>query len=154
MIEQLIFTNLNNDSIELNTDIYPLHLYTDDIETRLDKRSKAGQDGMWPTFSYDEGMEIVMEGDILADDSDDYWTKRQALVSVLRYKSAPREHRSGVLYVTFDNAPEEMKADVALTSLTIPRNGASPAFSPYRCVLYSFTPYYVGVDTDGLIYES
>lgn len=140
-------------SIDLNSSIYPLSLYESHITERLQKREKAGADGMWPTFPYEEGMEIEMEGAILADDSDDYFTKRFALVQCVRSKPAVRTRRSGILYVTFDNADEQYKVDVVVDTFNAPRNGASPNYSIFRFVVYSFTSYYVGVDTDTHYYD-
>ena len=64
-------------SVDLNNGAYPIHLYDTPIASRLEKRTRSGHDGMWPTFSYLEGMEITIEGAILADDTDDYFTKRK-----------------------------------------------------------------------------
>lgn len=153
MITSLVFTNTNSVAITLNDDVYPLHLYEAIVASRTEKRTKTATDGMWPTYPYVEGMEITMEGDILADDSDDYYTKRYALTSCLRYKPAARVRKSGDLNVQFDNATEEYTCEVVLDTLSIPRNGASPAFSPYRVVLYSFTPYYIGVSSGDPYYD-
>lgn len=149
MITSLTYTNLNAVSVTLNDLTYPLHLYDDPITSRIEKRTRSGQDGSWPTFPYEEGMEITMEGAICGSDSDDYWTKRQALISCFRYKPTPRQRRSGILRVHFDNAPVTFRVDVVIDTMSVPRNGASPAYSEFRIVLYSFTPYYVS-DADGV----
>jgi hypothetical protein len=153
MITSMSFQNLNADTIDLNTSIYPVHDFNAEIPSRIEKRSRSGQDGVWPTYPYEEGMEITIEGAILADDSDDYQTKRSALSNTLRFKPAVKERRSGIFYVEFDNADEMYKVDVALDTLNIPRTGASPNYSEYRIVFYSFTPYYIGVVSLDPIYD-
>jgi hypothetical protein len=156
MLGDVVYTNLNSVSITFNsaTGPYPITGFDDPITQRFDPEDKMGQDGQWGTYDYDGHMEIPLEGAILADDSNDYTAKRNALTSCFRYKPTIRQRRSGVLTVTFDGASENVKADVSIESINIPRAGISPNFSEFRIVLISVLPYWVGVTSGNPYYDS
>jgi len=97
MLGDFVFINESADSVTLNSDPYPITSFDANIEQRFDPQPKTGQDGLWPTYDYDGGMEITIEGAILADDSDDYTTKRAVLTTALRHKVIPRTRRTGIL---------------------------------------------------------
>ena len=99
---------------------------------------------MWPTYSYEGGMTIHLTGQILADTSDDYITKRLALMSCLRYKSDPRVRKAGSLLMRFDNTSEDWVTDVRIDSISGILNGASPGFSEFLISFYSWLPYFIG----------
>lgn len=152
MIDTATFTNLNTDTITFN-EIYPILLYDDPVVDRADERPKSYADGMWPVYPYREGMEITIEGAILADDAVDYTTKRQDLISVLRYVPVTRERKSGVLSVVFSGVSEAVEADVIIRSFSAPRDGKSPNYSEFRLVMQSFLPWYIGADSNNPYYD-
>lgn len=156
MLGEVIFINLLGVSITFNADNgpYPITGFEDPVEQDFEPENKMGQDGQWPGYDYDRGMEITIEGAILADDADDYTTKRYDLASCFRYKPTIRERRSGLLVVTFNGAVEDVQADVSIVSISIPRAGASPNYSDFRIVLSSVLPYYVGVTSGDPYYDS
>lgn len=155
MIGEVTYTNLNAISIVFNAadGAYPITGFDDPIEQRFDPEDKAGQDGQWPAYDYDGPMEITLEGAILADDSDDYTTKRNTLTTCFRYHPTIRQRRSGVLTVSFDGAAEDVAADVSIRSVNIPRDGVSPNYSEFRIVLHSILPYYIGLTSGNPYYD-
>lgn len=156
MLGDVVYTNLATVTITFNSEggAYPLNGFDDPIAQRYEPEDKMGQDGQWPTYDYDGHMEIPLEGAILADDSDDYTTKRNALTSCFRYKPTIRQRRSGVLTVQFDGVAETVRADVSISDISIPRAGASPNFSEFRIVLISDLPYWIGDISGDPYYDS
>ena len=152
MIDAATFTNLNGNTITFN-EVYPIHAYDDPVTDRADSRPKSYADGKWPVFPYREGMEITVEGAILADDAVDYTTKRQTLISYLRYVPTTRVRKSGVWTITFSGVSEAVKADVIISSFSAPRDGASPNYSTFRLVMESFLPWYIGVTSGNPYYD-
>lgn len=152
MITSLTLNAAGGSSIDINTAVYPLHEFSPEIDERTDDREKMQDDGLWPTFSYDGKMTIHMAGDILADDSTDFNTKRLALINVLRDYGTPRQRKAGSLDVLFDGQSEHWKTDYRVDAVTIPLTGASPAFAEFTITLVSFTPYFIGVTSSNKHY--
>lgn len=155
MINKFDITNMNADTISLNTDggAYPILEYDPEIDDRYTDRPKMQDDGVWPTFDYEGGMHIHIKGAILADDSDDYTTKRHALVNIIRFKPTPRERKMGFLTINFDGETEDWVTDVKLEASSIPRDGKSPNYTEFLLTFFSFTPYFTGADTSTLYYD-
>src|SRR5215831_10733194 len=111
-------------SYSFNTDVAPLHDFDVVVQERnATDRNKGQQHGVWPTYSYMGGMEIHIEGDLLADDSDDFVVKKIALINALRPDpNLPVTDRShGTFVVRFDNTTEAWKTDVIMTAFSAPR---------------------------------
>jgi|SRR5215831_2141371 len=155
MLGNVVFLNELGNTITLNADggVYPITSWDYDVEQRYESQPKTGQDGSWPTFDYDGPMQVTIEGAILASNSTDYTTKRNALAAIFRQKAVPRVRRTGILTVTFTGLSEDVKADVSLISISIPRTGAGNAYSEFRIVLQSDLPYWIGVTSSDAYYD-
>lgn len=84
MLTSLTGTNLfTGASVTILDSVYPLHKFswTPSLESTKLKKTQAA--GSWDLFRFITDMPIVMEGDIIADTSAVYWTRRKALMAVI-----------------------------------------------------------------------
>src|SRR5690349_13733162 len=122
MILGFTYTNAESHATyDFNTDIAPLTDFDVTPTERVDtSRSKSQQHGVWPTFPYRGGMEIHIEGDLLADDSADYVSKRFALMNVLHDPTniTPTVRKNGDLDIELDGLSEHIGAAVGITAVS------------------------------------
>jgi len=148
MITKLDFTNIQTAvTYNFNTDVAPLTQFDVDVERRVIKdRDRSQQHGVWPTFSYKGGMEIHIEGDLLADDSVDYVTKRLALAAAINgdYDALVADRKDGDLVIAFAGGTEDLTTEVAIDAFSGPIDGGFPAYSKYLVTFFSFNPYFIG----------
>lgn len=146
------FTNLDSDYVELGTTISPYSLegFDPKVDQRVNgNRTKMQRHGLWPSFTYEGGMVIDINGAILADDSDDYNTKRVNLITIIRGDpdTLISVRRMGTLRVIFDGQAEDWETHVTLQEFSAPLEGDSPMYSEYMITFLSFNSWFVGVDT-------
>lgn len=158
MINKLDFLSIfTATTIHLNTDPpgYPVNVYDPTIEDRVDtSRNRMEQVGVWPTFPYEGGMSIHIEGDIIGTDSADYNTRRFALCAAFRSAGIRTDRKHGTLTVGYDGQTEDWKTDVSVMAFSAPRGGLSPAISHFAVTLFSFTPYFIGVTSGDFHYDA
>jgi hypothetical protein len=102
-------------------------------------------------------MELHVEGDLLADDSADYVTKRLALATALfgaASLAAPTVRKNGSLAIRFSGQTEDFGTDVVIDAFSGPLSGSYPAYSKYLVTFYSFNPYFVGLTSGNKYYWS
>lgn len=133
---------------------YPVHSWETEVAERLDERERAGTNGLWPVFPYENGMEITIEGSIRGTDADDYTTKRNALLSVVRYRPTTPQRKHGTIYVEFSGIGHNVWADYAIRSISAPRSGESPQYTIWRMVLLSFLPYFTDAISGDPYYDA
>ena len=157
MIDWITFVNNNSVTLTLNhvttTPYYPVTRFDTDIPKRLEKREKMALDGLWPTQPFDGEMDVTIEGAILGNDSNDYNSKRNIMMSTLRYKPATRVTKDGRLTVQFTGVTNPVYADVITETIDCPREGLSPAYGLYRIVCVSFLPYWIDSVTSAKYYD-
>jgi len=155
MLGNVVFTNEWGNTITFNADggVYPITSWDYEIQQRFEPEPRSAYDGTWATYDYDGGMQISFEGAILASSSSDYTTKRNDLATAFRDRPSPRLRRTGILVVDFTGTTENVKADVSLMSISIPRNGAGNAYSEFRIELFSNLPYWVGVTSSDVYFD-
>lgn len=156
MIESLYWVPVGTGTpYELNNYFNPLNLFDPQVEQRVETdRERAEAHGKWPTFSYRGGLEIHCEGAILADDAGDYNDKRIDLVyNLFGAADDPISSRKmGDLVPTFDNQSEAWTTECTITAFSAPLTATSPNFTMYLVTFYSFTPYFLGVDSGDKYY--
>lgn len=163
MILKFDYTNAETGVVyHLNDDIAPMTDLDVTVSQRLSRdRTKMEQHGIWPTFNYRGEMEIHVEGDLLADDTADYVTKRLALVAALfgdpndgTSGEAPTVRKNGSLLITLDGMGEDITCDVSIDAFSGPIQGAQGAFSNYLITFVSFDPWFVGATSGNKLYWS
>lgn len=157
MITKFDYTNAETSAVyHFNDDIAPMTSLDISVTQRLDKsRTKMEEHGIWPTFTFRGEMEINVEGDLLADDTADYVTKRFALTSALFGDgSVPTFRKNGTLVITLDSLGEDITCDVSIDSFSGPITGGNPAFSHYLITFVSPDPWFVGVTSSDKYYWS
>jgi hypothetical protein len=150
MIEKITFDN-GTSTIDINesdTTVYPVQNFEIEIPSRIEERERSAADGMWPTFPYEGGMEITIEGEILSNDADEYRTNRKALINTLRFKPTTRLRKNGTLKVYYSGEePFSVDADVAIRSINVPISSEGKV-TPFRIVLLSWLPYFIDHNGD------
>ena len=142
------FTNLLSDDIIFGPDTpYTIEEFEVEVDDRvIEDRERMEQHALWPTKSYMGGAIITYGGAILADDSDDYNSKRKLLVATLRGDpdDLVTQTKTGILALTLDGEDEDWLTDVAMKQFSSKLDGTSPMFSEYLVTFRSWTPWFVG----------
>lgn len=159
MLTKFDYTNAETSvTYNLNNDVAPFTDLDITVEQRVDtSRNKMEQHGVWPTFPYRGGMEIHIEGDLLADDSSDYVTKRLALVAALfgnASQTAPTVRKNGTVALRLSGQTEDFGCDVTITAFSGPITGSYNAYSKYLLSLFNPNPYFVGLTSGNKFYWS
>lgn len=157
MITKFDYTNAETAAVyHFNDDIAPMTEFDVTVNQRIDSsRTKMEQHGIWPTFTYRGEMEINIEGDILADDTADYVTKRLALTAALFGDgSVPTVRKSGSLVITLDGMAEDITCDVSISAFSGPISGTNAAFSNYLVTFISPDPWFIGATSGDKYYWS
>lgn len=159
MLTKFDYTNAETAVVyNLNNDIAPFTELDIQVAQRVDtSRNRMEQHGVWPTLPHRGGMEIHVEGDLLADDSGDYVTKRIALVTALFGNAsldAPTVRKNGSLAIRMSGQTEDFGCDVTITAFSAPQMGSYPAYSKYLVTFFNPVPYFVGLTTSNRFYWS
>jgi hypothetical protein len=159
MITKFDYTNAETAMVyHLNNDISPFTDLEISVTQRSDRsRKKMQQHGIWATFTYRGEMELHVEGDLLADDSSDYVTKRIALVTALFGNAsldAPTVRKNGSLAITMSGQTEDFGCDVSIDAFSAPQMGSYPAYSKYLVTFFNPLPYFIGLTSGNRYYWS
>lgn len=151
-----VFENALAASIELNDFIYPFSSELDISlpDERGEKRPKMQDHGEWPTSQYHGGMDIHAEGDIFGSDSSDFFTKRTALVNVIRFVPVVLSPIQGIVSIDFVGSTEIWQAEIDNIIFNAPIGPGSPARCAYQITFHSPLPYFIGADTTTRYYYS
>lgn len=145
MIESLIIYNyaLLWESLVLNENIYPLHSFTTEVETRFSEDQKPSSHGIWLGNTWYGKRTIHMEGDILAQNSADYISRRRHMLRVLTPKSHLFSRQAlGVLNARFTGmGGTALQSEFTLESYPeIPIEALSPSRTTFQLNLKCFDP--------------
>lgn len=84
MLTSLTATNLfTNASVTILDSVYPLRKFSWTPQLESNKLKKMQEAGSFDLYRFVTDMPITMEGDIIADTSAVYWTRRRALMAVI-----------------------------------------------------------------------
>lgn len=141
MIESARFTNNNGLFVDLNDDDVPFRRFTTEVTMRMTEREKSQQHGIYPSNTYMGKRLFHCEGDLFADTSGSYITKRLALVGALM----PRPHHgfkhSGVLEMLFTGMTETLRTECTLDGYPdLPMEAGLSSRSSFLINLKSFDP--------------
>jgi len=143
---------------DINTDPIPLHTFDCTPMQRTNtQRDKTQQHGRWSTLSFRGGMEIHVEGDILANDSSDYFTKRQGLVLALFGTPGALDltnRKLGYLQIHFTGSTEDWKVDYTISAFTAALDGASPAYTSFAITFETWDAWWTGVTSGNKYFYS
>lgn len=158
MINSVTINNINgSDSYEINTDVAPLHDFDIAVTERTNlSRQKSQDNGLWPTLSFRDQMEIHVEGDIFGSSSSDYFTKRLALIAACfgdpNVPPVLTDRKLGDLDIDFVGSTEHWTCPFIISAFSAPLQGLSPSRTPYLITFVSFVPYFVGVTSGDKYY--
>src|SRR5438132_98171 len=114
MIESATFTNVNGASVEFNDLNIPFERFTTDVDTRFTEKSKSQEHGIFETNTYFGKRLFHCEGDILADDSSDYWVRRMALINAILPRPQLGQSKAGTLDLMLSGMVEPVSADCTI----------------------------------------
>ncbi len=163
MITAFVYTNAETGTTyDFYNDFAPFTNLDIQVTQRTDfSRSKMEQHGLWATYTYRGQMELNIEGDLIADDSSDYVTKRLALLLALfgdpndpTSGTQPTHRRNGDIAITMDGMAEDLTAPVSISAWTAPAVGGYPGYSKYMLTLVNPSPWFVGSSTTDKYYWS
>lgn len=144
MIQSLFIFNysLPNESLELNGDDFPLHVWSTEVDVRNSDDVKTGENGISSGNTWYGKRTFHMEGDILASNSAEYITKRRHLLRILTPKSHLGPNTPfGVMDITFDGMSEKVQAEFTLDSYPeIPMEALSPSYGHFQINLRAPDP--------------
>lgn len=145
MIDSIFFIGHNGQTVELNTDTYPLSLFDMNVETETDERRRPSQHGLFPTYTYMGKRTFHMEGDIFAADSADFIVKRFQLIGPFIPSPEFGFRSSGVLAVKFTGLSETVTAECFLDGLPqAPIAALSPSRGTFVVSIQAFDPVLYG----------
>lgn len=156
MIDSMYFTNVNGVSLTLNdtTPIYPVKVFTSQVDARFTERVKSQQHGIYQAATYWGKRTIHMEGDVIGQNAADFVGKRNALMGAFMPRPQLGVKKAGTLFVQWTGMSEPTQIDVTLDSYPqCDLGGMSPALAPFQLNLKAFDPrYYGALQTGTLLY--
>jgi hypothetical protein len=117
-----------------------------EIEDRtITDRNRTQNRGKWPTFSYEGGMSIEIQGRILADTPSHVMTQLELLTKSLRGTptDAISVRRHGTLTIRRLDKSEDWFCFFTILATSIPITAESTNIE-YMVTLFSFLPYWTG----------
>lgn len=140
MIESARFVNVNGSIVQFNDANIPFQEFMTTVDFRMTERERSQQHGLYPSNTYMGKRLFNTSGDVLANDSADYWKKRLAMIGALM----PRpqlDRKAGTLYIQFTGVPEEISAECTLDGYPeLPLAALSPSASKYQVNFKAFDP--------------
>jgi hypothetical protein len=158
MINSITINNVDGThSYQINTDVAPLHDFDVTVTERVNmSRQKAQANGVWPTLSFRDAMEIHVEGDIFGTSSSDYFTKRASLIAACygdpNAALVLTNRKRGDLDIDFVGSTEHWKCPFTITAFSAPVQGLSPSRTPFLITFSSTQPYFTGVTSGNFYY--
>lgn len=147
----IVFTNNEAVSYNLNQDINPVHHFDVIPDMRVDdSRIKPLTHGVYPTPTMRDGMSIEMEFDLLADSASDYVSKRKTLIAALmgaNFTGLVTNTQMGTLSIPFSGETENWDALVTVKAISGPKEWQEGTYSTFMLTLYSFVAYFTGHTT-------
>lgn len=141
MIDSVLFTNVNGESVILNDDHTPVTHFTTSVESRTTERNKAQQHGMWPANTFLGKRILHFEGDLFGDGSSDYVVRRRLMKRVFTPRPQWSPLKAGTLYMQMTGQPELWRCDCTIDGdPEIPLDALSPERSTYLINLKAFDP--------------
>src|SRR6185369_7419117 len=84
MINKAKFENIaSGASIMLHDANWPFSDYTTEVDVRMDEEERGGEWGIHETYTYLGKRLHHIEGDLLAEDSADYWMRRMDFIQAV-----------------------------------------------------------------------
>lgn len=132
MIEDLVYTSSLAVAVDFYTGtiIYPVKVF--DFNSSMGSAEgikKFQAPGRWDVNSYVDFMPIVMECDILTNDSTAYWVARKALLRAIVPDPANITKNHGRITMQITGDAETYFADVILKGYSAPMDAMSPSVS-------------------------
>lgn len=132
MIDSLVATNMDTlATVTLNNLTYPLRRFAWDYEVKGDAEPKMQKPGRHAALKQVDVMVIDMEGSMMADPSQNYWTIRQAFMVVL----LPHIDAVELNHVRFDMVVSGSGvvhyAECTLADVSVPVEALSPTRSEF-----------------------
>ena len=90
MIEKAKYENADGSYIFLHDANWPFSNYTTEVDVRSDDQDKAGEWGIHENYTYLGLRRHHIEGDLLAEDSPDYWYRRLDFIRAVTPKKSER----------------------------------------------------------------
>jgi hypothetical protein len=156
MIDSIVVNNVDGThTCEINTYTYPLHDFDPQVTPRINiSRKRSQQNGVWPTKSYRDTLQVHCEGDIFGSSSANYFANRQALLLALfgtpgsAADDLSNNHRKmGWLDVLFTGATEHWLLDYTISAFSAPLIGDSPSRSAFMVTFEGWQPWFIGATT-------
>lgn len=134
------------DSDPVSTGFSALTKFQPDVENRnIVDRGRMQARGRWPTFPYEGGMSIDIEGTLQADTPAHVLAQLDLLTIALRGlpATAITARRHGTLVIRRLDKTEDWKTDFQVMAFSAPITADSTIIT-YMITLYSFVPWFVG----------
>lgn len=152
MLDKFEFHSSIGDVVIFNDDYLPLRSVEFEVTTRTADRPFMQRHGMHQTYSYFGYLLIHTEGDIFAQNSTNFNTRKLLLLKKILGANPDDAIQLnkvlGRLFIRLTGQTEDFTAAVTLDGFpTIPMDGLSPARSPYQITWKSFRPYMYGAKT-------
>lgn len=110
---------------------YPVRRFEWTQPTRGDDLPKLATAGMHDRYKDVEAMAIEMEGDILGNETDDYWVNRKALLAVVIPTNDHIYRYHGHLQIKLDGDGETYWCNVDLDEYDAPLEAFYPTRTPF-----------------------
>lgn len=111
---------------------YPVRTFDWAQPTRGDDLPKLEEAGMHDSYKDVDNMPIVMEGDILADDTDSYWVNRKALMSIVIPTNDHIYRYHSHIQIKLDGDNETYWCNVNLEDYDAPLEAFYPTRTPFQ----------------------
>ena len=146
MIDAMYFDGSNGQTVQLNTDTYPLTMFDMTVETATDERNRPHSHGLYKTFTYMGKRIFHMEGNIFAADSADFNVKRSQLIGPFIPIPEYGFKASGTLRILFTGMTEYVTSECYLSGLpSAPMEALSPSRGTFVLSVQAFDPALYGI---------
>lgn len=156
--ETLTWDNIDgSNSFDFNDVDSPAKDFDVQVNQRSDtSRTKVQQQGVWGTRTFRGAMTIHIEGDLFADTSPEYVTKRLTMVKALfgEPDTVITHDKLGRLSFQLDGLDESWYTDCTISAFSAPVTALMPALTSYLVSFESFLPYFIGSDSGDYFYWS
>lgn len=143
MIESVLFTSKNGQTMAFNDNYVPFNSFTTEVDWRQESEEKQQEHGLWGSFPYLGKRVMRVEGDLLENTSDDYMLRRLALLGL--FDPVEGEKVLGTLAIQFSGIPEIISAEVGLDGYPeLPMEALSPSAGRYQIAWKADDPYLYG----------
>lgn len=153
MLTSVQATNLETaTTLTINDGTYPLRVFEWDYQIKGEAEPKMQKPGRHDALKQVDFMTIELEGDILADISQNYWNIRKAFMEVFLPHPESEELNHVRLLMQVAGSSDILYADCTLQDVDAPLEALYPTRTPFRFSYESNFGYWRNVATDAVVF--